>query len=214
MSDAYCYKNSDVLINLLNIRDNQKLYDAEVEYTTGRCAQLENEPITGNFDFKHLKAIHKYIFQDIYSWAGQPRNGDIAKGNTLFCLSQNIDSYAAEVFSKFASDCFFYKSHPDMFAEKLADHYADLNCLHPFREGNGRTQREFARELCLVCDYVFDLNCATQKDMVLASRLAYAGNTKPLAKIFEQALTPVGDYQKKHNNLQILCKDEPIKFHM
>lgn len=143
------------------------------------------------FDFAHLRAIHKHIFQDVYPWAGQIRNGDIAKGNTLFCLSQNIPTYADEVFSSYYQDCFSARDDIQKFAHVLADHYADVNCLHPFREGNGRTQREFARELCLACGYIFDLSHVNQKDMISASASAYYGNTTSLKQIFKQALVPV-----------------------
>lgn len=191
MADIYCYPGTDVLINLLNIKNDDDLRIAETELTTRRCAQLQISPIHGRFDFTHLCAIHKHIFQDVYSWAGQIRNGDIAKGNTLFCLSQNIPTYAEEVFSSYYQDCFSARDDIQAFAHVLADHYADVNCLHPFREGNGRTQREFARELCLACGYVFNLSHVNQKDMISASASAYYGNIAKLEQIFEQALEPV-----------------------
>lgn len=191
MADIYCYPGTDVLINLLNIKNDDALRIAETALTTRRCAQLQISPIHGKFDFAHLRAIHKHIFQDVYPWAGQIRNGDIAKGNTLFCLSQNISTYAEEVFSSYYQDCFSARDDIQAFAHVFTDHYADVNCLHPFREGNGRTQREFARELCFACGYVFNLAHVNQKNMISASASAYYGNTTKLEQIFEQALEPV-----------------------
>lgn len=69
----YCYKDSDVLINKLNIKNQERLHEAERAYTSARQAQLNKAPIKGNYDFDHLKAIHKYLFQDIYFWAGNGR---------------------------------------------------------------------------------------------------------------------------------------------
>ena len=66
----YCYQNSDVLKNKLDIRDKRLLLQAEIEYTTIQLMDLQRHPIDGNFDFNHLCSIHKHIFQDLYDWAG------------------------------------------------------------------------------------------------------------------------------------------------
>lgn len=62
----------------MNLRDNELLEAAERELSVRRVNQLINNPIHGSFDFDHLKAIHKYIFQDVYSWAGEERTVNIA----------------------------------------------------------------------------------------------------------------------------------------
>ncbi|NYB75335.1 Fic family protein [Sedimentibacter hydroxybenzoicus DSM 7310] len=82
MSDQiYCYPNSGALINKLNIRDCDILSEAERKLTMLRISDLIDNPIKGEFDLKHLQTIHKYIFQDIYDWAGEIRTVDIAKQN-------------------------------------------------------------------------------------------------------------------------------------
>lgn len=85
----YCYPNSNVLKNKLNITDDKVLFEAEKELTTIRLKELQSNPIRGKYDFSHLKAIHKYIFQDIYTWAGKERTVEIGKGN-LFCTTPCI----------------------------------------------------------------------------------------------------------------------------
>ena len=82
----YCYKDSDVLINKLNITNDEDLYNAERELVSYRTYELNEMPLKGNFDFKYLKDIHKYLFQDMYRWAGDIRNCNIAKQD-LFCLA-------------------------------------------------------------------------------------------------------------------------------
>ena len=79
--NKYCYPNSAVLRNKLNITDKNELFEAEKELTAIRLRELQENPVKGKFDFKHLKAIHKYIFQDIYDWAGMERTVEIGKGN-------------------------------------------------------------------------------------------------------------------------------------
>lgn len=81
---VYCYPNSDILINKLNIHDGLILQAAERDLTSRRLVMLQTNPIKGTFDFLHLKKIHEFIFQDIYSWAGKERTVDIAKSN-MFC---------------------------------------------------------------------------------------------------------------------------------
>lgn len=71
--NKYCYPNSDVLINKLNVKDKQTLFLVEKELTSIRLQELQRQPITGKFDFLHLRKIYKYIFQDIYQWAGKIR---------------------------------------------------------------------------------------------------------------------------------------------
>ena len=98
MSDRiYCYPNSYVLINKLNIRDNNLLSEAERKLTMLRISDLIDNPIIGEFDLVHLKAIHKYMFQDIYSWAGEIRTVDISKEN-MFCKVQYINDQATNIF--------------------------------------------------------------------------------------------------------------------
>lgn len=104
MSDKmYCYPNSDVLINKLNIHDSDKLPEVERKLTMLRLMDLLEKPVTGKFDFEHLRNIHKYIFQDIYSWAGKIRTVDIAKSN-MFCKVQFIEMQASELFRKLQND--------------------------------------------------------------------------------------------------------------
>ncbi len=74
----------------MKIRDREKLQQVERQLTMLRILELIDKPIYGNFDLQHLKQIHWYIFQDIYSWAGEIRKVDIAKGN-MFCNVRFIE---------------------------------------------------------------------------------------------------------------------------
>lgn len=88
-TNDYCYSNTDILINKLNINDDNDLYLAEQELVGLRIKEIVLTPVKGNFDFRHLKNIHKFLFQDVFDWAGIPRTCNIAKTN-LFCLAQYI----------------------------------------------------------------------------------------------------------------------------
>lgn len=164
----YCYPDTDTLINRLNIHDAGRLLEAETGLVSIRLYQLQKHPVKGSFDFAHLCNIHHHIFQDVYDWAGELRTVNIAK-KSLFCLVQHMTGYAQTIFPAYYNDCMRAKDNPEEFIHVLAEHYADLNALHPFREGNGRSQREFCRELCLKCGYLFDLTNTCRDEMLQAS---------------------------------------------
>lgn len=204
----YCYPGTEVLINKLNIMDAFDLFKAEKDLTYIRVQELQDNPIAGEFDFAHLKAIHRYIFQDIYEWAGISRTVEIGKGN-LFCTVACIQDYANSVFKKYFALCYAVKDDFDDFVRVFADNYGDLNALHPFREGNGRAQREFARLVCLACGYDFDLSCTTHAEMLAASKISFnKGDSTAFIKIFSKALSPHMEGDREYKYLQILSMDD------
>ena len=210
--DKYVYPGTTVLINKFNCRDPEKLKEIEALSTGGNLAYLQMHPIKGNFDFDHLKHIHHFIFQDLFEWAGKIRTIDIGKNN-LFCRAQFIESYAESVFADFLSSCYELRDDKARFVEVFSEHYADMNALHPFREGNGRAQREFARELCLECGYVFDLTRTTHEEMFLASIQSFnSGDNAGFIKFFNGNIIPMDEYKdyqaKLTTELLILSKDD------
>ena len=133
--DRYVYPGTDILINKFECRDANKLKEIEILSSGANLAYLQLHPVRGKFDFKHLKNIHHFIFQDIFDWAGEIRTIDIGKNN-LFCRAQFIESYAESVFKDFYKSCYENRYDKTEYIKCLAEHYADLNALHPFREGN------------------------------------------------------------------------------
>ena len=199
--DVYKYPGEDVLKNRFDCHDAKELMVLETLSTGANLAYLQLHPINGNFDFKHLKDIHRFIFQDVYEWAGQIRKVDIAKNN-LFCRAQFINEYANSVFADFYSSCEATNCDKARFIDNVASHYADLNALHPFREGNGRSQREFTRELCLKCGYVLDLTCTSHTEMLEASILSFnKADNSGLKSIFGKCIIPIEEYKNFQNTL-------------
>ena len=164
---------------------------AEIRLVAIRLYQLQEHPIQGNFDLNHLCRIHEHIFQDLYPWAGKIRTVNIAKTN-MFCLVQHIQTYAQSVFPSYYTDCMRVKDNPERFIHVFTSHYADLNALHPFREGNGRTQREFARELCLKCGYILDLTHTDHEEMLTGSIKSFdRGDNSGLEAVFRKCIRPL-----------------------
>ena len=212
MIDRYVYPGTNILINKFDCHDEQELRRIEALSTGGNLTWLQLHPIKGDFDFDHLKRIHHFIFQDLYEWAGQIRDVDIGKNN-LFCRAQFINDYAETVFADFYYTCCDSKDNKDRFIEVLTSHYADMNALHPFREGNGRAQREFTRELCLSCGYMLDLTMTKHEEMLAASIKSFdKGDNTDFINIFSKCVIPVEeykDYQSKLTaSLLILSEDD------
>lgn len=191
MDRTYCYPDTSILRNKLDIHDKSRLLQAETRLAAIRLYQLQEKPIRGSFDLKHLCRIHQHIFQDLYDWAGKPRTVNIAKAS-MFCLVQYMSSYAQTIFPAYYNDCMRAKDHPEEFVRVFTEHYADLNALHPFREGNGRSQREFARQLCLKCGYAFDVTHTNHEEMLHGSITSLdRGDNTELEAIFRKCIMPL-----------------------
>lgn len=101
----YCYPDSYVLKNKLGIINQEKLHEVERKLTAIRINDLIRKPLRGRFDLEHLRGIHFYIFQDLYTWAGELRKLDIAKGN-MFCRAMFLENQADVVFSALRNDSY------------------------------------------------------------------------------------------------------------
>ncbi|WCE32108.1 Fic/DOC family protein [Vibrio sp. SCSIO 43137] len=188
-NDKYCYQDTGTLINILNIRDAEELEEAEVAFTTERYRTYQSDINELNqLDFSHLKRLHLYLFQDLYSWAGKVREIDISKGNTRFCTFSRIEPEAEKLF-KIIPTLSNIASTAELI-ENLASLFCELNLLHPFREGNGRTLRFFFEELLFVLGYEVRWPQLTQQDWIDANVAGVYLDLKPLVAIFEEAILP------------------------
>ena len=141
----YCYPGTNVLKNKLNIKDNKLLKTAEEEITLIKQMELLKNPIKGNFSKSHLMNIHRFIFEDIYPFAGKIRREQISKADTMFYPPDLIDRELDKVFDKIKEKNMLKESDEEKVFDNLAYVMAELNIIHPFREGNGRSVREFIR---------------------------------------------------------------------
>lgn len=176
----YFFNDCDVLANKLGIKDEKILIELEQDLTNHRLAELSEEPLKGSFGVTHLKNIHKYIFMDIYPFAGKFREEDIWKGDTFFCRSQFINQALEELLEKLKAEKFLVGLSLIEFSKRAAVYMAELNMIHPFREGNGRTIREFIRCLALKCSYVIYWSLVDSQKLLKASIISVDNNFAPL----------------------------------
>lgn len=180
----YCYPNSNTLINKLDIKDDKLLQKYEAKITAAKLLALRQKGIIGNFDVEHLNAIHTYLFEDIYSFAGKYRNENIAKGVFRFAEWEYIEPELQRLFKELKNENYLADLSKEELAERLAYYLSELNVLHPYREGNGRTTREFIRELALKNGYNLNLSKVTPQDFLKASIKSIADTTDLANLIF------------------------------
>ena len=202
----YCYKGTDVLINKLNITDEEALFNAERELVSFRIYELNEKPLKGNFDFNYLKDIHRFLFQDVYRWAGDIRNCNIAKQD-LFCLAFYIESFANDIFNRLKKDKYYLYCDYETTLNKLVELFADINALHPFREGNGRSQRIFIESLAKINGIYLDLTNVSKTDMIIASHESINGNYKKLKKLFKRNSYMLSN-EERLKYIDIYCSNE------
>ncbi|WP_255298954.1 Fic/DOC family protein [Bacillus thuringiensis] len=184
----YCYPGTDVLKNKMDYQDNDLLKSFETIMTGVRIAELQANPITGNFDLKHLQEIHKYIFQDVYPFAGKLREENIAKGSFQFAHASFLKDQATELFKQLKDENTLKGLKIDEFSNRAAHYMAEINVLHPFREGNGRTQREFIRCLALSNGYSLEWE-REKKEAVFNASVKSVLDPTDLSKIIKNTIT-------------------------
>ena len=189
--DHYLDPATGVLKNKLGVQDPALLEEGEADYATARAYELAQTPLEGCFDLDHLKAIHKHLFGDVYAWAGELRDIDLAKGNSYFANHPQIVSAARPVFAKLAEEGYLTGLDAAAFSERAAYYLGEINALHPFREGNGRAQREFINHLAYENGLSIAWANITPEDMIQASIESFhQGNTTRLAYLIRNNLCP------------------------
>lgn len=201
MIDPYVYPNTEILKNKFGIRDSERLLEIEKTITLGAWQDIREGKIKikKTFDYKHLKSLHKELFKDLYDWAGKERTVDISKPGTLFCRAMFIEEEAKRIFNNLKKDNFLKDiKDKSKFSEKLGQLFLDINMLHPFREGNGRSQRLFIGDLAKENGYYLEWANISKEEMIQISK---NDNVKEVAKIFKENLKEVNQDLKTQNQL-------------
>lgn len=210
MRDPYTYPDSTVLINTLNIRDAKTLEQVEAKIT---YAKMQQSLPHGQWDFAHYKAIHKHLFADLYEWAGTQRTVSIAKGNTLFALPERISPCLEVVFSQLKQDQHLQDLKLDPFIEKSAYYFNELNAIHPFREGNGRTNRVFFSALAHHAGYTLSWAKVNPDLYMQASILGFEQSDEKMQQVFRIITKPSKQLQLhfNHHKNQVNWFDKTFK---
>jgi len=183
----YYYKGTKVLKNKFGLKDIETLKEAEAEIVFSALLELEINPVQGNFNKDHLYKIHKFLFGDLYDFAGKTRQEDIAKGKTKFCIYNFIDEQLEILFEKIKEVDINDLDSKEKVSDYITYIMAELNIIHPFREGNGRAIREFVRELSKKLGYNLDWN-KTDKEELLDAMVKSVFDSSDLRKCLNKVL--------------------------
>lgn len=186
-----CYEGTTCLINKLDIRDEEQLASVEAALTLANIGLLEQEPLEGRFDFAHYRAIHKFQFGELYEWAGEIRTVNLSKKGTQFVPSDEIEQVGNAIFDRLADMDFFRDEGFNAFVKHITEFYCDTNRLHPFREGNGRTQRVFLTQLIRHAGYDIDFGNMDMDELMIATIHAANGVTNYVERIFTESIAQI-----------------------
>lgn len=177
-ADPYCYPSSAVLKNIPGLRSQDDLDRFEAAATTQRA----DEPLpTGRISVSHYYAVHRHLFQDVFAWAGKPRTVRLAKSGSAFCYPEHIEREMRTLFGELTARRGLSGLSPSEFANQAARFLATLNAIHPFREGNGRTQLTFLALLSDRADHPLDLDRLEPEQFLAAMVASFRGDILDLA---------------------------------
>jgi cell filamentation protein len=178
-ADPYCYAGTTVLKNIPGIRDQAALDDFEAVMT----AQRSDEPLPpGRLSVSHYLAIHHHLFQDIFAWAGRFRTVRIGKDGSAFCYPEHIAREMRAAFGRLAQKRHLQGRDRKAFATEAASFLSTLNAIHPFREGNGRTQTTFLALLADRAGHPLNLEKLEPEAFLKAMVASFKGNENPLLR--------------------------------
>lgn len=167
VGSIYCYKGTGILINRFGIKDSSILKNIEADIFAVKQSGLYDNPVRGYFTPNHLCCIHRYLFGDVYYFAGNYRREDIMKGNTRFAPNGQIKEKLNCLLKELKTENYLSGLSYDELISRSAYYFAELNYIHPFREGNGRAIREFMRLLYKQAGYDVDWNKYDRKAMLI-----------------------------------------------
>lgn len=186
--DPYLDPDTGILRNKVGAHTRAELDRAEHDLVGARALQLVDHPVSGAYDLAHLRAIHHHLFQDVFPFAGELRTINIYKRNdpsSHFFPVERFRTGATFVFDELRVDNYLRGRDRSRFVHGLARHFDAVNHLHPFREGNGRTQRIFFAQLAYDAGYVIDYIRISPDENVRASR----GGAPALRALFDSCVS-------------------------
>lgn len=178
-----------------------RLQMLEEALTSIRLAELRTDPIPGSFDYAHMKAIHRHIFQDVYEWAGEertaPTRGPMTKaGHAYYPAGPALTAAAEAEYATIARSDYLRGLPREAFVAELAERWGELNVIHSFREGNTRSQFVFFFELCRQAGYALDTEAFRPgnplRDAFVEARFHSqdTGSNARLAEVLGKAVSP------------------------
>ena len=199
-NDPYVNKQSGILRNKLGLRDALTLETVETQLVSAQVLIILNESIPARFDSHLLRSLHWRLFHQLYDWAGEYRTVVISKGSSRFAMSEHIPQQVDIVLADLENKCTSWKQHNSAIPEVVAHFYSELNAIHPFREGNGRTIRLFLLLLAIQCGWFIDWKQMTPEENITASQAAFYGDETPLKEIVSRISSVLPEESRRQSS--------------
>ena len=176
--DSLCYPGTTVLRNRAELTDQDELDQFEQLMFLTRS----EEPLPdGDLDYAHYRAIHRHFFQDVYVWAGEARQIRTGKGGNWFCYPEYIDAEMSRIFRNLQAENYLADiGNPQDFAARAAHYIAEINAVHPFREGNGRCQLTLLDILLQGAGFQMNEDRIDEAEFMTAMIASFMGDEVPL----------------------------------
>ena len=187
-SNSGCYPGTTVLINKLGLKSQAALDNVESVAVALRSAEIESDPPDTPFTFDFYCGLHKRLFGDLYDWAGELRTIDFSKKGTSFYPAGDLHKLGNAKFTRLKNMNEFQGLERAELIDEITDFYHELNMLHPFREGNGRTQRLFFSLLLHRLGYDISFAACDTDELMMATIYASQGVQTYLRAFFEKML--------------------------
>ncbi len=176
------YSGTNVLINKLDFRDERLLEQAERTFVAKRL-QKGLPKSAKRISTDGLMAIHRHLFQDLYDWAGKERRYTTGRGPAPFARPEFIRSELEKLFAQLRIENGLKRLEPRAFADRAAFYVNEINAIHPFIEGNGRTQRVWLRNLAEQAGCKIAIRSEDRQRWYDASRMGFLGSHEPMAAL-------------------------------
>ena len=131
-NSIYCYPGSSVLVNKFNIKNYNKLMEIETDIVVYKSFELRQEGITGNFDIQHLVGIHKYLFCELYPFAGLFRTENIAKDNFRFAEWEFIEDELRKLLEQLKNEKYLERTRKKQPSTKVSILFSRTKCFTSF----------------------------------------------------------------------------------
>ncbi len=201
-SSPYIDPGTDFLRNEVSATTQEEIDDASAELLPDRLEDLADDPMPCTGDRAHLVAIHRVLFDGVFEWAGEFRTTDIDKRGTDFVPAAEVEVALEQLFADLAAENLLRGLSREQFIGQLAQFYARLNYIHPFREGNGRTQRLFWGQVALHAGWTVDFVGMSKTANDEASRAASQDlGLEPLIAFLDEVTSPAPSVEQGEEDL-------------
>ena len=183
-----CYEGTFCLINKLGIKDEHLLKELDTSFSVARIGKIENNNIEFPITPDGYKSIHRFIFEEIYDWAGEYRKINISKKGTFFADYEKIDQLMNNCFKRLSALNYFKDMTRVDYLKNVTDLYQTLNMIHPFREGNGRTERVFITLFVRLADHCANFKRVDEDELMISTIQAAGGVSDNLERVFSRII--------------------------